>query len=75
MDSKGELYKGLAKLTNCGGVGQCGTCLVDVVSGTDSLSSRTAVEEAKLKGKPASYRLACQAILKGDVEVKAASAL
>lgn len=69
----GTLYGGMAKLTNCGGTGQCGTCMVDVVNVSDEgvLSGRTEVEERRLKKRPASVRLACQVVLQGgDVTVK-----
>ncbi|KAJ1635886.1 hypothetical protein T492DRAFT_963621 [Pavlovales sp. CCMP2436] len=57
----------MATWSNCGGAGQCGTCRVEV-SG-DGCTPRTAVEQAKLKGKPASYRLACQTVVNGDITV------
>ena len=65
-----DLYKFVAKMTNCGGAGQCGTCIVDVVEGSDRLSPRTTPEERKLKRKPATYRLACQTKVMGDISVK-----
>jgi len=34
---------------NCGGYGQCGTCIVEVVEGLENLSPRTEVENQKLK--------------------------
>ena len=43
VGAKVELYAGMAKLTNCGGTGTCGTCVVDVVEGAEALSPRTAV--------------------------------
>nr|WP_263012730.1 (2Fe-2S)-binding protein [Laspinema sp. D3b] len=65
-----ELYKFVGKLMNCGGYGQCGTCIVEVVEGMENLSDRTAVENQKLKKKPPSYRLACQTLVNGPVSVK-----
>ena len=65
-----DLYKFMGKLTNCGGYGQCGTCIVEITAGAEQLSPRTASEERKLKRKPASYRLACQVLVNGDVSVK-----
>lgn len=70
MNADVQLYKGMNKLTNCGGAGQCSLCMVDVLEGADNLSPRTAVEEARLKKKPASYRMACQALINGDVTVE-----
>ncbi|MBC8123781.1 MAG: (2Fe-2S)-binding protein [Gemmatimonadaceae bacterium] len=64
------LYKTLAKLLNCGGVGQCGTCIVEVLSGGENLSERTEVEKSKLRRKPDSYRLACQTLVYGEVTIR-----
>jgi len=65
-----DLYTLTGKLMNCGGYGQCGTCIVEVVEGMENLSPRTEVENRKLKRKPESYRLACQTIVKGPVSIK-----
>jgi len=65
---KVDLYTTWGKIWSCGGAGQCGTCIVDVVSASDGcLSERSATEEKKLRGKPASWRLACQTFV-GDGE-------
>lgn len=65
-----DLYKFMGKMMNCGGVGQCGTCIVEVVEGMENLSDRTEFEQRKLKKKPNSYRLACQTTVNGAVSVK-----
>lgn len=65
-----DLYTFRGKLTNCGGYGQCGTCIVEIVSGQENLSQPTPFEERKLKRKPDNYRLACQTIVNGAVTVK-----
>lgn len=65
-----DLYKFYGKLMNCGGYGQCGTCLVEIVEGMEQLSPRTEVEQRKLKRKPDTYRLACQTLVNGNVTVK-----
>lgn len=70
IENQVDLYTFGGKLMNCGGYGQCGTCLVEVVEGMENLSPRTAFEERKLKKKPASYRLACQTLVNGAVSVK-----
>uniref|UniRef100_A0A0F7GYW4 Photosynthetic NDH subcomplex B 3 n=1 Tax=Goodyera fumata TaxID=1390594 RepID=A0A0F7GYW4_9ASPA len=49
-----------APLSNCSGVGTCGTCLVEVVEGKELLSPRTDKEKEALKKKPKTWRLACQ---------------
>ncbi len=65
-----DLYTLKGKLTNCGGYGQCGTCLVNIIEGMDNLSPRTDFEQRKLMRKPDSYRLACQTLVNGPVKVK-----
>ena len=65
-----DLYKLVAKMMNCGGAGQCGTCIVNVTEGADRLSERTTPEQRKLKRKPDTYRLACQTKVMGDITVK-----
>ncbi|MBM5792542.1 MAG: 2Fe-2S iron-sulfur cluster binding domain-containing protein [Cyanobacteria bacterium M_surface_7_m2_037] len=65
------LYGLKGQLGNCGGCGQCITCFVDVVgeSSPGSLSGRTAVEEQKLRRRPQTWRLACQALVNQSVLV------
>ncbi|MGK7928877.1 MAG: 2Fe-2S iron-sulfur cluster-binding protein [Spirulina sp.] len=65
-----DLYTLKGKLMNCGGYGQCGTCIVEIIEGMENLSERTEVEKRKLKRKPPSYRLACQTLVNGAVSVK-----
>ncbi|NKB17978.1 MAG: (2Fe-2S)-binding protein [Pseudanabaena sp. CRU_2_10] len=67
-----DLYKFVGKLTNCGGYGQCGTCIVEITEGIENLSPRTDFESKKLKRKPNNYRLACQTMVNGDVSVRPA---
>lgn len=64
-----DLYTFMGKMMNCGGYGQCGTCLVEIVEGMENLSPRTEVENRKLKKKPETYRLACQTLVNGPVSV------
>lgn len=50
----------------------CGTCMTEIVSGMDKLSEKSAVESQTLaqhKAEP-NVRLACQALVLGDVVVK-----
>ena len=63
-------YKGLNNLTNCGGVGQCGTCVIEVIEGAQNLSPRSDVEEVYLADRPANYRLSCRTSVNGDVTVR-----
>lgn len=70
LENNVDLYKFTGKMLNCGGYGQCGTCIVEVVDGMDNLSPRTEAEKRKLKRKPDSYRLACQTLVNGDVSIR-----
>ncbi|MGI0481306.1 2Fe-2S iron-sulfur cluster-binding protein [Geminocystis sp. CENA526] len=65
-----DIYKLRGKLMNCGGYGQCATCIVEIVSGLENLSPKTNFEEKKLRRKPDNYRLACQTLVNGDIAVK-----
>ncbi len=70
LQNRIDLYTFKGKLTNCGGYGQCGTCIVEIVEGMENLSPRTDFENRVLKKKPDSYRLACQTLVNGPVKVK-----
>ncbi|MGB3298123.1 MAG: 2Fe-2S iron-sulfur cluster-binding protein [Phormidesmis sp.] len=65
-----DLYTFMGKLAQCGGYGQCGTCVVDITEGSDNLSPRTAAEEKLLRKRPSSCRLACQTIIQGPASVE-----
>ena len=62
--------------TTCGGEGRCTTCACVVVSGMDQLSPRGPSEEYVLADERGEsvletpIRLACQAVVHGDVEVE-----
>jgi ferredoxin len=64
-----DIYTFKGKLMNCGGIGQCALCKVEIVEGMDNLSPRTDFENRKLAKRPANYRLACQTLVNGDVSV------
>ena len=70
QQSGSELYRGMDKLTNCGGVGQCRSCQVNVLEGMESLSPITDAEKKMLAKKPDGYRLACQCFVNGDVKIE-----
>ena len=70
LENRIDLYTFSGKMMNCGGYGQCGTCIVEIVEGTENLSPRTDFETRKLKKKPENYRLACQTLVNGAVSVK-----
>jgi len=69
LENKIDLYTFKGKLMNCGGYGQCGTCLVEIVEGMENLSERTPVEQQKLQKRPDNYRLSCQTIVNGPISV------
>jgi ferredoxin len=70
LENKIDIYTLKGKLTNCGGYGQCGTCVVEIVEGIENLSPRTDFEQKVLRKKPESFRLACQTLVNGPVSVK-----
>ncbi len=65
-----DLYTLKGKLMSCGGYGQCGTCVVNVVEGAENLSPRTDFENRKLKRRPDTCRLACQSMVNGPVSIE-----
>ncbi len=65
-----DIYTFMGKLTQCGGYGQCGTCVVDIVEGIENMSPRTAVEEKMLRRRPSTCRLACQTTIQGPASVE-----
>ena len=70
MENGIDLYTFLGKMTNCGGYGQCGTCVVEIVEGIENVSPRTKVEERKLRKRPENCRLACQTMVNGPITVQ-----
>ncbi|CAC5346002.1 MULTISPECIES: 2Fe-2S iron-sulfur cluster-binding protein [Planktothrix] len=70
LENQIDLYTFTGKMMNCGGYGQCGTCIVEIVEGIDNLPPRTEAEARILKKKPDSYRLACQTIVNGPISVQ-----
>lgn len=70
LENNIDVYKLKGKLMNCGGYGQCGTCIVEVIAGIENLSPRTEVENRKLKKRPQTYRLACQSLVNGPISIK-----
>ena len=69
LESGIDLYTFSGKMMNCGGYGQCGTCIVEVTEGMENLSPRTEVEDRKLRKRSANCRLACQTLVQGDASV------
>jgi ferredoxin len=56
---------------SCGSVGVCGRCRVRVLAGAENLSPPTMIElrVSAQRGFEPDERLACQAVVTGDVEV------
>jgi 2Fe-2S ferredoxin len=54
---------------SCGGVGVCARCRVRVVEGAENLSAPTSVEMRFSKGFAEGERMACQAVVQGEVTV------
>lgn len=65
-----DIYKWRGKLMNCGGYGQCATCVVEITQGMENLSPKTDFETRRLRKKPENYRLACQTLVNGPISVK-----
>jgi ferredoxin len=70
LENRIDIYTIKGKLTNCGGYGQCGTCVVEIIEGLENLSPKTDFEIKKLRKKPENYRLACQTLVNGSIQVK-----
>ncbi|MGF1493521.1 MAG: 2Fe-2S iron-sulfur cluster-binding protein [Microcoleaceae cyanobacterium] len=69
LENQVDLYTFMGKAMNCGGYGQCGTCLVEVLEGMENLSPRTQAEQRILKKRPETYRLACQVQVNGPAKI------
>ena len=69
LQNRVDIYTLGGKLRNCGGYGQCATCIVEVAEGMSNLSPKTDFEKRRLRKKPDSYRLACQTLVNGPVKI------
>jgi ferredoxin len=69
LENQIDLYTFSGKMMNCGGYGQCGTCVVEITEGMENLSPRTEVEDRKLRKRSPNCRLACQTLVQGPVSV------
>lgn len=69
VQNRVDIYTLGGKLRNCGGYGQCATCVVEVAEGMENLSPKTDFEKRRLKKKPDNYRLACQTMVNGSVKI------
>ena len=64
-----ELYKGMSKITNCRGLGVCGTCLIDVEPAKNA-GEPTFIE--KLHRLKPNQKLSCRAKILGDLKITVA---
>lgn len=57
---------------NCGGLGQCTTCRVQLLSGADSLDppNRAELERLGAHRLEKGWRLACQTVIRKDVTIR-----
>jgi ferredoxin len=62
-DSKTKRFDMPHATGNCSGDGLCGTCLVKVLEGQESLSPPSDMERLITKGRPNSWRAACRAVV------------
>ena len=70
LDAKIDVYSMKGKMTNCGGGGTCGTCVVGVdVPDDDGWEPRPGFESKRLKSWPANCRLSCNMIVEGDATI------
>lgn len=67
-------HNGMAQVINCRGLGTCGTCAVEVESGTLSPASQNGRERIRLSLPPHTHgsrlRLACQCRIRSDLAIK-----
>jgi 2Fe-2S iron-sulfur cluster binding domain len=61
-DERTPRFDAPSQTEDCGGEGICGTCLVQILSGSELLNPRVRVEDGALKAQlaPENYRWACR---------------
>lgn len=64
-----EIYKGMAQMLNCRGMGMCGTCLIEVEP-MENVDPQTFVE--RLHKLEPNQKLGCRTKVYGDITIKAA---
>lgn len=62
------LYNGISRVFNCRGLGLCGTCCVEVVP-EEKVGPKQYMEVLRFFQIKGNFRLACQAEVRGDIEV------
>lgn len=71
LENKIDVYTLRGKLTNCGGGGQCGTCIVDIKEGSFNTNPRGMRETRLFESKqmPSTWRLSCCTLVEGPLTV------
>ncbi len=64
-----QIYKGMARMLNCRGMGACGTCMIEVEP-MDNVDPHTFMERLHKVGP--NQKLGCRAKVYGDITIKAA---
>jgi ferredoxin len=69
MQAELDVYDIKGKMTNCGGGGVCGTCIVQVNSPGNDWDPRPSFEEKRCKKFGPNARLSCNTLIEGDAKV------
>jgi ferredoxin len=70
IDNNINVYQSLTRWTNCKGKQLCGTCIVNVTSGSLNTNRKSMDEVSTLRENPDSYRLSCITFAYGDVTLE-----
>jgi ferredoxin len=72
LENKVDVYTLRGKLTNCGGGGQCGTCIVDIIDGQLNTNPRGWRETRIFENKksPETWRLSCCTKVEGPITLR-----
>ena len=70
LEAKLDVYDMKGKATNCGGAGQCGTCVVRLTIEDNDWTPMPGFEEKKLKRYDSNCRLSCVVVVEGDATVE-----
>ncbi|KAK4532948.1 hypothetical protein CCYA_CCYA14G3805 [Cyanidiococcus yangmingshanensis] len=72
LENKVDVYTLRGKLTNCGGGGQCGTCVVDILEGQVNTNPRGWRETKIFENKkaPETWRLSCCTKIEGPITLR-----
>eukprot|EP00968_Pinguiococcus_pyrenoidosus_P004050 scaffold266_cov248-Pinguiococcus_pyrenoidosus.AAC.20 len=65
-----NVYRSVARWSNCNGQQLCGTCIVDVHGNPEQCSAKSLDEASTLRENPDTYRLSCVTFVYGDIKVE-----